>query len=485
MLRFDVNAPLTSLDPGKVKSSGSTFLFPLLYSYLFVPGPNGQLEPDLAVRWVYDAKGLSWTIQLRKGARFHNNQPVTAESVQYSLEAGLRNVRPSLFSLIDRIVVRSETDVGIVLRHDDPDFPKKIRDMEIIPKPNGRRIDYNNHPIGSGPFRFKSRQGQTQVILEANPDYFLGRPALDAVVFHFEPDKERAWARLLAGATDIVQEISPKNYQIMKRYDNEFYFDVYTLRYYTILLYNTRDPLFSDVRVRRALGCAIDRQYIVERILKGLGKVAVGPMGVDSPYHDPRVKPLPYDPEKAVALLNEAGWSYDKTGRYLKKHGEGFEFTILIYKESQIEKKVVRYIRLCLNDIGIKAHVKALPFEQLKNSYLGKNAFHAVLTEFREGYRSPEFLKSTWSSEGPVKSRAGGFEHPEVSRLLDQALSEKDPSLQKDVLFKLDDLIIALQPGTFLFHKTAIDVMSKRFNLRTPFSLTYAGIHRLRNATLK
>ncbi|MBW2109466.1 MAG: ABC transporter substrate-binding protein [Deltaproteobacteria bacterium] len=485
VLRFDVSAPLTSLDPTKVRLSGSTVVFPLLYSYLFLPDEAGRLEPDLAVHWDYKANHHVWTIHLRGGARFHDHTLVTSKDVTYSLETGLATVRPALYGLIERVSLPSDTIICLRLRQDDPDFLKKIWDMEIVPKSNTHRIDYDNHPIGSGPFRFKSRQGQTQVTLEANPDYFLGRPALDAVVFHFQPDKERAWARLLAGTTDIVQEISPKNYQIMKQYEKEYYFDLYTLWYYTILLYNTKDPLFSDPKVRLALAYAIDKEYIVQNLLKGLGKVAVGPMGVDSPYHNPEVRPIPYDPGKAVALLNQAGWSYDVAGRYLEKQGNEFEFTILVLSESQIEKKVARYLRLCLNDLGIKARVQPVLFNDLKRTYVKNNAFQAVLTEFRGAYRDPEYLKQLWSPGPFAPSGAGAFDAPEVSRLINQALAEKDPSRRKVLFYRLDALLTALQPGTFLFQKTAIDVMSKRFFLPEPFSLTFRGIHHLAKACLR
>ena len=103
--------------------------------------------------------------------------------------------------------------------------------------------------------------------------------------------------RLLAGETDIAQEISPKNYEMIQQYKTGFIL-INTLYYYTILLYNTYDPLFSDPKVRWPCTHAIDREYIVDDILKGYGKVANGPMGVDSPYHNPEVKPVPFDPKR-------------------------------------------------------------------------------------------------------------------------------------------------------------------------------------------
>jgi len=484
ILRYDVNAPFTSLNPREVKASGSNHIFPLLYSFLFVPGPNGELEPDLATKWAYDAQTYTWIIHLRGDALFHNKQRVTSRDVEYSLENWLTTYSPSLSSLIERTFILSDTILSIRLRRNDPDFPTKIWDLAIIPKSNGEKIDYYDNSIGSGPFKFAYRKGEKEVALVANGNYYSGRPSLDGVVFYYQPHKEKAWTRLLTGETDLIQEISPKNYEIMKQYKDRYYFDQYTLPHYTILLYNTTDPLFSDLRVRRALSYAIDKEYIVKDILGGSGVVAAGPMGVGSPLHNPKVKPIPYDPGKGIMLLNEAGWFYDKSARCLIKDKEFFEFTILLFEEYQIEKKIAQYIKLCLNDIGIKVRLRLLPSKELTQRYRRNNEFQAVITEFTGAHNDPEYLAELWSTYRGDKSRAGCFAHSKVTLLMHEALKEKNPLRQKDLFHKMDALITSLQPGTFLFQKSAIDIMTKRFALPFPFTLDHQGIYRLKHASL-
>lgn len=484
ILRYDVPAPFTSLNPTEVVSSGSNHVFPLLYSYLFVPDDSGEIEPDLAVEWIYDSERFSWAIQLREDARFHNGKRVTSQDIEYSFESVLKNNRPFLFDMIKRISRVSDTSIRIHLTKNDPGFLKKIWDIEILPHRDRESSDLSAQPLGSGPFRFKSRKGETEVVLEANEDYYRGRPSLDGLMFQFQPDKESSWTRLLSGKTDIVQEISPKNYEMIKQYEKRFYFDLYPIWYYTILLYNTTDPLFSDPRVRRALTHAIDREYVIENILKGFGTIAAGPMGADSPYHNPDLKTIPYDPQKALVLLESAGWSCDSNNRYLMKNESVFEFTILVFEESQIEKKVARHLRLSLNDLGIRVNIELLPFGELKKRYHRNSEFQAVLTELNPVGSTPEALKDIWSLDPSKKSVAGAFNHPEITSLICQTLDEKDPDKQKESLYRIEELITLLQPGTFLFHKTAIDAMSRRFKLPIPFSLTHRGIYHLRHAEL-
>ena len=485
VLRYDVNNSFTSLNPANVEASGSNHIFPLLYSYLFVPDSSGKLLPDLATKWSFDSRKLQWTIHLRKDAVFHNNKPVTSKDVKYSYENMLKNIDPEIDSMIRRISLLSDTAICIHLKKDYPLILQKIWDIEITPYPEGEKIDYYHDPIGSGPFKFKYRDKNRKVVLEANADYYNSRPSIDKIIFFYEPVKEKSWARLLSGKTDIVEEITPKNYRMLQYYQNRFYFDRYTLRFYTILLYNTYDSLFSDPKIRRALSLAIDRWYIVENILNGYGRVANGPMGVDSPFHNPNVSPMPYDPQKALALFKEAGWSYHKKSRRLVKGRKNFEFTILISKESQIEKKVARYIQLCLNELGIQARIQGLAFEKLKRKYIRNTEFQAVLTELAGAYRRAEFIKTQWSSDTNRKANAGCFENAEVNRLIKNIFDQKAPEKQKKKFYKVDSLITSLQPGTFLFQKTAFDVMSKRFCLQDRFSLTYEGIYNLRHAFLK
>lgn len=485
VLRFDVNNPFTSLNPTKAETSGSNNILPLLYSYLFVPNTDGKLQPDLAVKWIYDSASFTWTIHLRNGARFHNKQPVSSKSVKYSIEHKLKIIRPSLFHFIDRISIVSDSEFRIYLKHNDPKFALKIWDIEIVPYPLDDNIDFYNHPIGSGPFKFKQRTKDKEVILEANEDYYNGRPFLDNVVFYFQPDKEKSWKRLLAGKTDIVQEISPKNYEMMKQYEDKYYIEHYLLNYYSILLYNTKDPFFVNPKVRMGLSHAIDREYIVKNILRGYGKVSVGPMGLNSPFHNPDVKAISYNPRIGLKLLQDAGWFYDQKGGYLMKQGIPFEFTIIVFEESQIEKKVARYIQLNLDDIGIKAHLKILPLHEVIKRFSRNNEFQAVLAEFKGAFRNPEFLKQQWVGDSSKYAIAGCFSNREVTRLINHVLKEKEPFEQKHLLYKLESLLISLQPGTFLFQKTAFDAMSKRFYLPFPFSLTCEGVYRLRFASIK
>ncbi|MFH1148316.1 MAG: ABC transporter substrate-binding protein [Pseudomonadota bacterium] len=463
VLRYDVNAPFTSLDPADDPSSGSGYFFPFLYSYLCIPNPEGELAPDLAEKWTYDSKTFTWTISIRRGMQFHDGRQVEADDVVYSINTLLRNHSPVFFASIRKVYAVSCSRIVIVLKEDQPDYLTKIWPTEIVPQP-GQNGSNGYRPIGSGPFKFASRKGNTEVTLVANEGYYGGRPKLDGIVFYYQPHKEKTWARLLSGATDVASEIDSDDYDMIKGRKEQYYFDTNCINYCTVLLFNVKDPLFSDLRTRKALAGAVDRKRIVEGVLSGFGKI---PTDI-SPEEGP-------DPAKSMALLTEAGWNLSQDGR-LRRDGKPFEFTIYIFDEYQVEKKVAAYLQLCFSDLGIRTQIKALPFESLAGRYRNNRDFQAVITEYRLG--SSPFCPSH------TGMKAGGLDPNTPCKLACQSGLMKDLQ-RKGISFNPTyDFVVSNQAALFLFRKTVVNVMSGRFKLRYPFCLTLEGRSRLKYASL-
>jgi len=484
VLRLDIPAPFTSLDPTR-EESGSVLVFSFLYDSLFSMNEEGELVPELATSFHYDPQDLAWTIYLRNGPRFHNGKPVKVSDVTYSLHERLKNLRPELYQSIERIAPLTDGAVRIVLKKDDPEFLSKVYHTEIIPEPVAGAVDYYSHPIGSGPFMFEYRSGEGEVSLVANQDYYKGRPPLDRITFHYEADSEKSWARLITGSTDAAFGIHPVDNDMLSDHQDLFYLNAHTHPLYAILLYNMHASILSSSNIRLALSFAIDKETIIEDVLKGYGQIAAGPIALTSPYHNQDLKPVPYDPQQGIRLLVQAGWAYDEKGKYLRKDGAPFELTILHAEKDRIMKGVAEYLQLYLNDIGIKAHIVPLPIDEINRRYVRNTEFQAVLTEMDGGTNSPGFLKRQWSPSWPGRSAAGGFEYRDLTKILTEAERESRPERVKDLLQEAEGLIISLQPGTFLFHRTTLDVISRRIDFPYPFSLSPTDIYRLRFASVR
>ncbi|MDA8402753.1 MAG: ABC transporter substrate-binding protein [Desulfobacteraceae bacterium] len=486
VLRIDVNDGFGSFNPTCAECSGSTYVFPYMYSFLCVPNPQGDLEPDLAAGWDYDPKTFTWRIRLRPDARFHNGVPVNADDAAYSFRSFAENSRKIFGPKIRKITATGKYVLEIQLKQDDPFFLNSLWDVEIVPDP-GRHAnrDQNSSPVGSGPFKFDRRTDDGRVVLSANEHYYKGRPAIDRVVFYYIPEREDSWSRLIKGETDIAGNLTVKDYQITEQYADRFYFAKSYWNYYSILLYNTHHPLFENPMVRRALTHAIDRDYMAQNMLKGMAEKVAGPMGNRTACCNPDLKPLAYDPALALEYLGKAGWSLDQHTHCLMKNAQAFEFELLFIEGSETDLKIARFIKLCLNEVGIRVHLKALPLDVFHNRYLRNTDFDAVLTGLTASDRRPEEVLGLWVTSDAGISQAGGFDSPEAARLATLALSAKDPETRKTLFQRFDQLIADLQPGSFLFQKIYIDAMSKRFALNYPFYIDYEGFYRLQYARLK
>jgi peptide/nickel transport system substrate-binding protein len=486
VLRFDVDYNFGPFCPHTVECSGSRYVFPFIYSFLFVPNPDGGLEPDLAADWAYDQKTFTWRIELRKDARFHNGVPVTAADAVYSILTLTKNLQKGLAQKIRNVKAVDGYVLEIQLEQDDPSFLTSIWDVEIIPD-LGRHANLNldDFPVGSGPFKFAERKDDGRVILTVNENYYNGRPAIDQVLFYYIPQRENSWVRLINGETDIVGNLTVKDYEIIDQYADRFYFAKAYYHYYSILLYNTHRPFFENPMVRRALTHAIDRDHIAKNILNGLAEVVAGPMGNRSAWHDPDLKPLAYDPPVSLQYFKKAGWSMDPNTQCLAKNGQAFEFELLLPSGSDTDLKIARFIKLNLNQVGVRVHLKCLPLDELKNHYNQNTEFDAVLTELTANVRRPDEVLELWGTSDDTLSKTGGFDSPEAVRLRSLALAAKDPEMRRSLFQRFDQLIAGLQPGSFLFQKIYIDAMSKRFVVHNPFTFDMAGFYRLQYARLK
>jgi peptide/nickel transport system substrate-binding protein len=168
----------------------------------------------------------------------------------------------------------------------------------------------NKKPLGTGPFRFLEWKTGAKTVFEANPDYFEDRPYLSRVITRVIPDPATMFLELKSGGIDMMG-LTPIQYTRQTKTE-EFRKSFNKYRYlsfgYTYLGFRLSHPLFTDRRVRQAFAYAIHKKEIIDGVLFGLGQEATGPYKPGTWAHNPDVKKYPYDPEKAKALLAEAGW---------------------------------------------------------------------------------------------------------------------------------------------------------------------------------
>ena len=319
------------LIPMLATDSASGDITSLVFNGLVKYDKNIRLVGDLAESFEMTPDCRLATFHLRKGVKWHDGREFTADDVLFTyqqiIDPKIATPYSSNFETVEKV---EKIDPHTVRVSYQVPFAPGLESwgMGIIPKHllEGKDLNndpFNRNPIGTGPFRFSGWVTGQKVVIKANADYFEGKPEIEEYIYRLIPDTATQFLELKALNIDMMT-LSPVQYQ--KQTDDSFFKTEFNkFKYpalsYTYVGYNLRDPKFSDKRVRQALTHAINKNAIIQGVLLGLGKPATGPYIPESWAFDPNVKDLDYNPEKAKALLAEAGWTPGNDG-LLKKEGQ-------------------------------------------------------------------------------------------------------------------------------------------------------------------
>jgi len=368
-------------------------LTPLIFNGLVKVDARGMYHPDLASRWWVDSTGMTYTLSLRPGVRWHDGQLFTADDVLYTIHTMQSPDFPGLQSLHDfwsNIQVKKITDyvvqfrlaeplssfldaltIGILPAHLWQDIPVDVLD----------KSDLNLNPVGTGPFKFQALY-RDHLALVPNPFWPGGRPYLQGIDFYFYPNSFSVLTAYQKGEVDGIAEIPPDLLPQVKRFkDLQLFFGTQPT-YLAILLNlnNAEVPYLQDVRVRRALLMAIDRQKLIDNVLNGAGVIAETPFLPHSWAYTNDIHHYAYDPEAAMRLLATAGWREQGDGFRTKA---GRRLTLILYSDDSpthvaVSKAVVEAWRA----IGVDAQIKTDSFANVLGQQLRTHKFQAALVRW-------------------------------------------------------------------------------------------------------
>lgn len=289
-----------------------------IYDGLTYRGPDMKLVPALATSWEESEDGKTIRFHLREGVTFHNGEPFDAEAVKFTFDRllgdeGAKGPQRSNYTAIESVEIVDAHTVDFHLSNPDPVLLTKLAGygaMIVPPKYLAEHGDehFNLNPVGTGPFKFVSYAPREAIRLEAFAEHWGGAPQLSELEYRFITEPSTAVAELQAGRVDLV--IPPTiPIAMIPTIDASPGVSVVTAPGPTVvaLRFNTRSGITADERVRRALIMAVDRDTIVQAILGGQASVIASFQGERSFGYDPEMKPLPFDPAAAQALLTEAG----------------------------------------------------------------------------------------------------------------------------------------------------------------------------------
>lgn len=413
---------------------------------------------------------------LRDGVRWHDGAPFTSADVAFTYRAimdeKVASPRRSDFELVES--VGTPDPQTFIVRYKKPFSPALLSWMgAILPGHLLGKLDpskwpeaYNRAPIGTGPFKFDSWKTNEFIRLKKNPDYFLGSPWLDSIVFRVLPDPLTLQLAFQTKQVDFWN-VSP---WAVKSLENDPRFDLFSApgNMYNYIGWNLRRPMFQDLRVRQALAQAVNVPQMIKYIIYGRGVQSTGIFTPQVWFFDPSVKPLPYDPAAARKLLDEAGWKVGPDGIRVKD-GKRFSFTLLANNGNEVRRDIATLLQDDLKQVGIEVKVEIYEWAVLLKRFVNKGEFDAIVLGWGLGYDFDQYGIWHSSQTHPEELNFIGYNNPEVDQLLTDLRQEYARPEIIRLAGKLQQAIYADQPYLFLFVPEGTSVMWKgSYRIRRP-----------------
>jgi len=320
--------------------------------------------------------GLTITYHLHEGVKWHDGEPFSSKDVKFTWQAMMNpanNVNARIgYEDVKSVDTPNATTVVFHLKHIFAPFVNTVfaesdQPICIIPEhllakyPNLNQVPFNQQPVGTGPFKVARWVRGDHIELVANDDYFRGKPKLRSIVVREIPDENTSLNALRAHDIDWIFQASPQLYMQMKTLTGAGIGIVLNPMPQTLGIYmNTSRPLLSDVRVRRAIAYAVDKQALVDKNTGGSATVAWSDQPPFEWAYEPDVMKYPHDVAKAKALLADAGWTPGADGM-MRKAGQPLSLQISYNVENATRRLVAVQTQAMLKDVGIDAPIKAYP----------------------------------------------------------------------------------------------------------------------------
>jgi len=424
---------------------------------------------------------------LRPHVKFHDGHIFDADDVKFTFEAIInpRNLSPrvadyepvKVVEVVDPLTVRivykrlyspalGTWSMGILPSHllNSEALGEEARRRGLGPEElTLRQSQFNRHPIGCGPFRFRKWKSDQYILLDRFEDYWEGPPNYEQYVFRIIPDMLTQEMEFYAGTVDSYG-VPP--HEVARLSKDPAYQSFTGLSFgYSYIGYNMRREPFKDRRVRKALGMAIDVDKIIKYVLYGQGEQITGPFPKQTDYYNRAVKPLPYDPEGALKLLAEAGWTMGPNG-WLQKDGKRLQFTLITNQANDIRKAILSIGQNSWRKIGIDVRTDVLEWAVFIQERINKLDFDAVVLGWSMGIE-PDLYQIWHSSQiQPNQLNFVGFQNEKADDLIIKIRQEYNHERQVRYCHHLHEIIAEEQPYTFLYVGKWTAVLDKRIVIK-------------------
>ncbi len=438
----------------------------LVFSGLVRAETDGSIVPDLAERWEISPDETIYTFYLRRDVTWHDGAPFTADDVVYTLTsiqdpnyAGA----PFLAEMWRNVVIQKldTYTVRFVLREPFTPFldyaTVGILPAHILGGVSASDLPsatFNATPIGTGPWKIE-QVSALSVSLVPNPNYYRANesngPFLDRITFRFYASLAAVYEAYTQGQVAGISRVLPEHLEFVRQ-DPKLTLYSAPLSGYTVVFLNLDRAIFQDRAVRQAIMWALDRQALVDEVLHGQGIVLDTPILPNSWAFDPDAPTYRPDPQKARAVLEEAGWLDPDQDGVRTRGAVRLAFTLATNEGDAARLAIIERIAAQLGEIGMQVKTTVVPWEELVQDQLRRRRYDAILGEWESLPPDPDpyaYWHSTQIGEDGLNF--GGYINPEADRLLETARATTDSDLRRDLYYRFQRLFAKDVPAILLY----------------------------------
>jgi len=441
-----------NLDPRVGTDAASERLIQLIFSSLVKRSDTYDIEPDIALTWEIPDP-TTYIFHLRTDVRFHDGRPLTSRDVVFTfrsvLTGAIQTPKAGTYRLVESVDAPDDRTVVFKLKEPFAPFLWNLTRGAIGIVPEGSPKDFAQHPIGSGAFKFVRYIPDSEVVLERNDAYYGRKPIVSQFQFKIIPEAIVRALELRKGSVDIALSVLTPDMVEALRGNRDLDILQAPGTNYQYVAFNLKDPLFADIRVRKAIAYAIDREKIITYLWRGQAKAATGVIPPSNWSYAGDVATYPYDPMRARELLRESGH-------------EKMSFT---YRTATDDtgRLMAAVLQQQLHDVGIQMDIRSNEFATFYSDVV-KGNFQMYSLRWIGGNNDPDILNFVFHSMmfPPNGANRGRYSNPEVDRLIDMARRDVDTERRKAAYQTIQRIVADELPYVSLFYVDNVAVYNKR-----------------------
>jgi peptide/nickel transport system substrate-binding protein len=437
-----------SLDPHVTTSSASKGMMWTMFDRLVQRDLDLKIVPGLATSWKA-LDDLTWELKLRQGVQFHNGEPFDADTVKFSfaryVDPSIKNGYATLLKPVTEVEVVDPATVRV--KTSEP-FGELIETLAgyvemLPPKAAADAAEFVKKPIGTGPYKLASYTPNDRLVLDAAGPHWSGEPRMKQVIFRPIPEGTARINELRSGGVDVITNVSPLLLNSLQNQPGISLARATAVGSIILIPSFLTTEVFQKKEVRQALNYAIDKDALIKVVLQGeaVPMTSPSPKGVTGGYVE-GLKPYAYDPEKAKALLKEAGFPDGFSVSFKAPNGRYLQ-------DKQIAEAIVGQ----LDKVGIKAELETIEWSTYVQGIVGRKYELFLLSQ--GGIQIGPAAQTNWSSR--IKGIAWqGYTNPQVDELIDKAAKTMDPAARTAAYEEMSRTVWEDCPWIFLYHQQDI-----------------------------